>query len=183
MELSLLRPVAPDALISEEEYEKDEYLPYWADLWPASRALADVLPAELAGQRVVELGCGLGVPSLVAAARGALVTATDWSEDAIALLHRNAGRNELELNAVVHDWRDEWPAGSFDLAIASDIVYELRYVEPLAALLPQLAPTALLGLGARPYEMWLLELLDYEHVTDRVVRVSGSRASVDGGEG
>jgi predicted nicotinamide N-methyase len=183
VELSLLRPVAPDALISEEEYAKDEYLPYWADLWPASRALADVLPVDLLGQRVVELGCGLGVPSLVAAARGALVTATDWSEDAIALLRRNAGRNGLDVKAVVHDWRDDWPEGRFDLAIASDIVYELRYVEPLAMLLPQLAPTALLGLGARPYEMWLLELLDYEHVTDRVVRVSFPGASANGGGG
>ena len=183
MELSLLRPVAPDALISEEEFAKDEYLPYWADLWPASRLLAEVLPTELLGQHVVELGCGLGVPSLVAAARGALVTATDWSEDAIALLRRNSERNGLDLNAVVHDWRDAWPEERFDLAIASDIVYELRYVEPLALLLPRLAPTALLGLGARPYEMWLLELLDYDHVTDRVVRVSFPSASIVGSGG
>jgi predicted nicotinamide N-methyase len=143
-----------------------------------------VLPDGLAGQRIVELGCGLGVPSLVASARGAQVTATDWSDDATALLRRNAERNGLELNVIRHDWRDDWPGQPFDLAIASDIVYELRYVEPLAVRLHQLAPTALLGLGARPYEMWFLELVDYEHVTERVVRISRRAVSdADGGGG
>jgi predicted nicotinamide N-methyase len=74
--LSLLRPAAPEALIDEGAFERDEFLPYWAELWPAATALAAALPAQLGGVRVVELGCGLGVPSLVAAARGAEVTAT-----------------------------------------------------------------------------------------------------------
>ena len=45
-------------------------MPYWAELWPAGLALAHALPERLDGVRVVELGAGLGVPSLVAAARG-----------------------------------------------------------------------------------------------------------------
>src|SRR5581483_942708 len=76
-ELRLRRPASPDALIDEEAFATDEFLPYWAELWPAALALADALP-EVAGLRVCELGCGLGLPSLVAAARGADVTATDW---------------------------------------------------------------------------------------------------------
>ena len=70
VELSLLRPVSPDALLDEEAFARDEFLPYWAELWPAATALAAALP-DVAGLRVVELGCGLGLPSLVAAARGA----------------------------------------------------------------------------------------------------------------
>ncbi|HEV7641105.1 MAG TPA: methyltransferase domain-containing protein [Gaiellaceae bacterium] len=150
VELSLLRPSAPDELIDETAFEHDEFLPYWAELWPASIALAAALP-DVTGLRVVELGCGLGVPSLVAAARGAEVTATDWASDAIDLLRENADRNGLELHAELRDWRDPWTE-RFDLALAADVLYEQRNVEPLLERLRELAPTALLGLAGRPYE-------------------------------
>ena len=102
VELTLLRPTSPDELIDEEAFADDEFLPYWAELWPASLALAEALP-EVEGLRIVELGCGLAVPSLVAAARGAEVTATDWAEDAIELLLANAARNGLTVRAERRD--------------------------------------------------------------------------------
>jgi predicted nicotinamide N-methyase len=172
VELLLRRPAAPEALIDEEAFARDEFLPYWAELWPASLALAEALPARLDGVRVVELGCGLGVASLVAAARGAEVTATDWAEDAIELLRENAARNGLELRAEVRDWRAPWPE-RFDLALAADVLYERRNVEPVAALLPRLAPQALVGLAGRPYEADFLALVDATEVAERVVRVRG----------
>ena len=89
--LSLLRPGTPEDLIDEEAFADDEFLPYWAELWPAAHALAAALP-PVAGLRVVELGCGLGLPSLVAAARGADVTATDWAPEAVELLRRERAR-------------------------------------------------------------------------------------------
>src|SRR6476469_10426314 len=144
VELELRRPAAPDALIDEEAFADDEFLPYWAELWPAARALAEALPA-LSGLRVVELGCGLGLPSLVAAAKGAHVTATDWSPDAIDLLRQNAARNGLELHAEVRDWREPWN-DRFDLALAADVLYERRNVEPVLARLRALAPEALVAL-------------------------------------
>ncbi len=150
VELDLLRPESPEALIDEEAFADDEFLPYWAELWPAARALAAALP-DVRGLRVVELGCGLGVPSLVAAARGAEVTATDWAADAIDLLRENAERNGLALRAEVRDWREPW-AERFDLALAADVLYERRNVEPLLTRLRELAPTALVGLAGRPYE-------------------------------
>jgi hypothetical protein len=51
VELTLRRPRAPEALIDETAFEDDEFLPYWAELWPASIALAAALPA-VAGLRV-----------------------------------------------------------------------------------------------------------------------------------
>ena len=60
VELALLRPESPESLIDETEFERDEFLPYWAELWPAATALAEALP-DVGGLRVVELGCGLGV--------------------------------------------------------------------------------------------------------------------------
>jgi predicted nicotinamide N-methyase len=170
VELDLLRPDAPEELIDEAAFEHDEFLPYWAELWPAATALAEALP-EVAGLRVVELGCGLGVTALVAAARGAEVTATDWAPEAIELLRSNAARNELVVNAEVRDWREPWDA-RFDVALAADVLYERRNVEPLLERLRELAPTALVGLAGRPYEAaFLTAVPQSREVARRVVRV------------
>ena len=155
VELSLLRPVSPDALLDDEAFARDEFLPYWAELWPAATALAAALP-DVAGLRIVELGCGLGLPSLVAAARGADVTASDWAADAVELLRENAARNGLALRAEVRDWREPWPE-RFDVALAADVLYERRNIEPLLERLRELAPVAYVGLAGRPYEAAFLE--------------------------
>jgi predicted nicotinamide N-methyase len=170
VELRLERPASPEALIDEAEFERDEFLPYWAELWPAATALAEALP-DVAGLRVVELGCGLGVTSLVAAAKGAEVTATDWSADAIELLRANAARNGLVLRAEARDWREPWDE-RFDLALASDVLYERRNVEPVLARLRELALVALVGLAGRPYEGEFLRLAaPFAEVAPRVVRL------------
>jgi predicted nicotinamide N-methyase len=168
--LELLRPESAYGLIDEEAFAQDEFLPYWAELWPAAQALVEALP-DVAGLRVVELGCGLGVPSLVAASRGAVVTAVDWAEDAVSLLRENAERNGLSLRAARRDWREPWDE-RFDLALAADVLYERRNVEPVLARLRELAPVALVGLAGRPYEDVFLREVDCEQVADRVVRIS-----------
>lgn len=166
--LELLRPSSPEALIDEEAFADDEFLPYWAELWPAARALAEAVP-EVSGLRVVELGCGLGLPSLVAAAKGARATGSDWSPDAIDLLRKNASRNGLELRAEVRDWREPWNA-RFDLALAADVLYECRNVKPVLERLRELAPEALVALAGRPYEDAFLERAgDVEEIAPRVV--------------
>jgi predicted nicotinamide N-methyase len=168
LELSLLRPVSPDALLDEEAFARDEFLPYWAELWPAATALAAALP-DLAGLRVVELGCGLGLPSLVASSRGADVTASDWAADAVELLSENAARNGLAVRAVVRDWREPW-AERFDVALAADVLYERRNVEPLLERLRELAPVAYVGLAGRPYEAeFLTRAGSVVEIAERVV--------------
>ena len=168
MELDLLRPASPEVLIDEEAFADDEFLPYWAELWPAAIALAAALP-EVDGLRVVELGAGLAVPSLVAAARGARVTATDWAQDAVDLLRENAARNALQLDAELWDWREP-RADRFDLALAADVLYERRNVEPLLARLRELAPLAYVGLAGRPYEAaFLRDAGTITEVAERVV--------------
>ena len=88
-EISFLRPPSADELIDESAFDEDEFLPYWAELWPSGIALARAVAAlELAGARVLELGAGLGLPSLAAALGGAEVLATDWADDAVALAPR-----------------------------------------------------------------------------------------------
>jgi predicted nicotinamide N-methyase len=171
--LTLLRPDSPEALIDEEAFVEDEFLPYWAELWPAATALAEALP-DVRGVRVVELGCGLGLTSLVAAGKGADVTATDWAPDAIELLRENAKRNGLQLRAEVRDWREPWDE-TFDLALAADVLYEHRNVEPLLDRVRELAPEALVGLAGRPYEAEFLRRAGpHEEIAPRVVRLRAS---------
>ena len=162
----LSRPRDPEALIDEEAFADDEFMPYWAELWPAALELAEALPASLAGLRVIELGCGLGMPSLVAAARGAVVTALDWAEPAVELLRGNAERNGLSVAAVHADWRAY--GGDFDLVLGSDLLYEARNAAALLELLPRLAPEAILAEPGRPHaagffrqaaETWTIEPL------------------------
>ena len=76
-ELALLRPVSADELIDETAFDEDEFLPYWAELWPSGLALAEAVAGlDMCGLRVLELGAGLGLPSLAAALGGAAVLAT-----------------------------------------------------------------------------------------------------------
>jgi predicted nicotinamide N-methyase len=143
VELTIERPRSAEDLIDEEEYEHDERLPYWAELWPSGRALAEALAAvPLAGARVLELGCGLAIPAIVALAGGAQVLATDWYPEALVFARANARRAGLRLETAVVDWRDPPPTlverAPFDLVVAADVLYETRNVDALLELLPRL---------------------------------------------
>jgi predicted nicotinamide N-methyase len=69
----------------------------------------------------------------------------------------------------VRDWREPWEE-RFDLALAADVLYERRNVEPLVARLRELAPRALVGLAGRPYEAEFLRAVGpFTEVAERVV--------------
>lgn len=141
-DLAVLRPRDSESLLSEEEFERDEFLPYWAELWPSAVALSRAVSARaLRGARCVELGCGLGLVSLAAAAAGGRVTATDWAPDSVTLLERNAERNGLKVEALCVDWSAPDPLvarAPWDLVLASDVLYEARNGVALLPLLPRL---------------------------------------------
>jgi predicted nicotinamide N-methyase len=153
-DLAVLRPRDSEALLDEHAFENEEFLPYWAELWPSGVALARLIAGRaLKGARVLELGCGLGLPSIAAALAGGRVLATDWSPVAIDLLRDNAARNEAELELAVVSWTEPGPLlerAPFDLVLAADVLYEQRNVEPLAALLPSLGGEVLLADPGRP---------------------------------
>jgi predicted nicotinamide N-methyase len=141
-EVALTRPRDAEALLSEEQFEHEEFLPYWAELWSSGVALAhEIARRSLRGAPVLELGCGLGLPSIAAALAGGRVLATDWSPQAVTAAEENARRNGIELETAVVAWgapdaiveRAPWR-----YVLASDVLYERRNVDLLLELLPRL---------------------------------------------
>jgi ETFB lysine methyltransferase len=136
----LKRPSQSDKLLDEPAVESafalDEYLPYWADLWPAARMLAKVILHEpwTPGTEVLELGCGLGLPGIVALSRGLRVIFSDYDLCALHFAAENARLNGFDQFSTMHlDWRQPPDDLRAALIIASDLIYELRNVEPLVA--------------------------------------------------
>ena len=96
---------------------------------------------DLDGVRVLELGAGLGLPSLAAALGGADALATDWADDAVELLRANAERNGIALRAEVVRWDEPEPLlreAPWPLVLGADLLYELRNADTLLELLPRL---------------------------------------------
>jgi predicted nicotinamide N-methyase len=135
--------------------------PYWSVLWRSGVALASELDClDLEGSRVVELGCGLAVPSIVAARAGGEVLATDSCDEALELVALNAAANGVSIETQAVDWSQ--PAalvdrGPFDLVMAADVLYERASVAELLSLLPRLAPEAWLADPGRPAAEVFLE--------------------------
>ncbi len=122
-------------------FDHDEYLPYWADLWPAARMLAKVVLREPwpPGLEALELGCGLGLPGIAALAAGLRVTFSDYDTTALQFAAANARRNGFaEFRTLRLDWRAPPHDLKLPVLLGSDLVYELRSVEPLVGLIRQL---------------------------------------------
>ena len=153
-DIRLLQPQEAAALPDTGAVEWAPVAPYWSVLWRSGTALARVLDGEdLRGRRVVELGCGLAVPSIAAARGGAAVLATDASGEALTLVERNARGNGVRIETATIDWADPDELvgrAPFDLVLAADVLYERSSVAPLLSLLPRLAPEAWLADPGRP---------------------------------
>jgi predicted nicotinamide N-methyase len=141
----MLRPRNGDALLDEllaEEDPDEDRLPFWAELWPSGVALARAIATRpLAGRRVLELGCGLGLVSVTAALAGAEVLAVDRSPEAITFAAANAARNDVALETAVAAFDQPQRLlgeAPWDLVLAADVLYEQRNVPVLVWLLPRL---------------------------------------------
>lgn len=144
MPIRLLRAMNVDELLDRllakgdtHEDVLDERIPYWAELWPSALGLARYLIENKIigpGTSVTELGCGLGLPGIVAGKLGGAVTLTDYLEEALQFAAHNWLLNcEGQPTCVQLDWRYPNPAVAADVLIASDITYEKRFFEFLPA--------------------------------------------------
>ncbi len=122
----------------------DERIPYWADLWASAIGLSHYLVDNqhlVKDKRVLEIGCGLGLPAIVAGKIGAAkVTVTDYLPEALDFARLNWAQNVALENAefMLLDWRNipaefknRTPQYKADVLLAADVAYEKRAFEPL----------------------------------------------------
>ena len=180
-EIELARPRDAEALLSEESFEHEEFLPYWAELWASAVALAhDLSLRSLRGKRTLELGCGLGLPSIAAARSGGRVLATDWSRDAVLATGANAERNDVRIETLVCSWAEPQAIverGPWDLVLASDVLYERRNANLLLRLLPQLVDARGLVLLADPQRAAAARFLERVESEGWVLKTTGTPRS------
>lgn len=104
-------------------------------VWPASRILAATVSLiELEGKRVLEIGCGIALSSLVLHKMGIDITASDYHPLANEFLHENLlGNDMLPIKFQNGNWEVENPLlGEFDLIIGSDILYQPDHAEAVS---------------------------------------------------
>jgi predicted nicotinamide N-methyase len=146
-EFALERPANPDLLVNHAAVRKalavDDYLPYWADLWPGARMLAEAILRERwePATSALEIGCGLGLPGIVAMSAGLRVTLSDYDELALHLAADNARLNGFADPLTVRlDWRDPPSEQPWQVLLAADVVYESRSARPVVELIKALLP-------------------------------------------
>jgi predicted nicotinamide N-methyase len=143
----LYRPGESDKLLEHPSvlaaFAADEYLPYWADLWPAARMLAKAIlrepwaehAARLGPLSALEIGCGLGLPGVAALSMGLRVTFSDYDATALRFAADNAEANGFfDFQKLQLDWRHP-PAEQYPVLLGSDLIYEVRNVAPLVSLI------------------------------------------------
>ncbi|MBN1981524.1 MAG: methyltransferase [Chitinivibrionales bacterium] len=140
--LTFIRPVDPEDILdqlTEEEFRKDECMPYWAEHWPASEAFIRYMctkpPVVTAGSRIAELGAGLGTLSATLASLGNQSIATDISFQGCQYSRRNIMRYRSDSQVVCCDWRFSPFKSYFNYILGSDILYEKRWIEPIVMFL------------------------------------------------
>jgi 2-polyprenyl-3-methyl-5-hydroxy-6-metoxy-1,4-benzoquinol methylase len=158
-----------DALIAaapDQPAVRDERLPYWTEIWPAAVVVAEAALGagpRLAGKRVLDLGCGLGVAGTAAGRAGAQVCLCDYDPKAVQFAALNWVANvPSRPHAVVMDWRAPAFEAGFDLILAADIVYEKRFFGPVVRafdLLLKPGGAVWLGEPNRPFSTGFFDVL------------------------
>ena len=132
----------PDQLLdtlSKEDQCGTLHLPYWTYLWPSAIGLARHLDRSygLAGQRVLEIGCGFGLAGIVACQKDSVVLFTDYERDTLTFARYNALQNGCVNRAcfVQMDWNTPCLKGQFSRILASDVIYEETHWDPILSLI------------------------------------------------
>lgn len=127
-----------DAMTPEEQLDPfaEDLCPYFGILWPSAEALAMYLNDHqnlVKSKTVLELGCGLGLPSLVASHLGGDVLATDFHPDVEEYFLRNCRHSSIQCKYQRLNWReDTTDIGKFDVVIGSDVLYESKHPKEVA---------------------------------------------------
>lgn len=139
--------------VDQSSFGPDERFPYWSEIWPSAVALGRFISRgrNLAGLETLELGSGMGLAGVAAALRGAEVLFSDYEPDALAFSRVNHGLNLGRPGMTrLFDWRDPPRKLSARLVIASDVLYEKRFLDPFLTTLGRLLVPGGMALVAEP---------------------------------
>lgn len=139
------RPADPDAILdalSEETFSRDEFMPYWADLWPATEGMLAVLDERFRASWTqdisCEIGCGLGIIAAALSGRGVPIVASDYAADALGYVQYNMAAAGGRAMVAGADWRHPPFNIRFKRIVGADILYEKRWIEPVAAFIAEM---------------------------------------------
>ncbi len=127
-----------EAMTDEERKDPfaEDLCPYFGILWPAAEALGEFIsknPIYVDQKQVLEIGCGLGLPSLVASQFANRVLATDFHPDVEEYFLRNSRHSNVQCEYARLNWRDEDLIHErFDVVMGSDILYEGKHPREVA---------------------------------------------------
>jgi predicted nicotinamide N-methyase len=182
----IFQPATFDRLLTAAASDPEQQMPYWATIWPSGIALADVVlqqPRQFVGQRVLELGSGLGVTAAAVLHAGAQLHVTDYSPETLLLCRLNTLRNTgREPQTLRINWRQPSNAlvalalPRLSLILAADVLYEKRDVQPLLALVERLlGPNGTLWLAepGRPPAQHFVETATANGWRDDVIQHAG----------
>lgn len=114
----------------------EDLCPYFGILWPSAEALSQYLadnPSLVKNKTVLELGCGLGLPSLVATHLGGKVLATDFHPDVEEYFLRNCRHSSIICDYERLNWREaSFERKTFDVVMGSDVLYESKHPKEVA---------------------------------------------------
>jgi len=162
----LVRPADPDRLLDDpgvlDWNRRDDYMPYWAYVWPGAYLLAEAVAREPWGGRTegagagpidaLEIGCGLGLAGLVGLVCGLRVRFTDYDPAPLDYVARSAAENGFDparFATRLLDWRHR-PDEQFPIILGADVIYEARLVPLVAGLLGTMLAPGGLGLIGCP---------------------------------
>jgi predicted nicotinamide N-methyase len=136
----------------------EDLCPYFGVVWPSAIGLSKHLlriKNDLHDKEILEIGCGLAIPSFILKKNGANITASDFHHDVEDFLKRNQSLNDLHFPYIRMNWREASDAlKKYDIVIGSDILYESRHPHEVAqALLKFVKPggTIILADPGRSY--------------------------------
>lgn len=115
--------------------------PYWAKVWPSAIALHNVFqnhPRLIRDKTVLELGAGIGLPSLMIADITKSIIVSDYDKEAVELLRKNIANLQLQnVQALQMDWNDMPENIDPEVVILSDINYDPTQFETLTKLIEE----------------------------------------------
>jgi predicted nicotinamide N-methyase len=132
---SILLPTYLDRFINPNDVLHD--FPLWAKIWKASWVLSGYLadlPPDV-NKRLLEIGGGVGLVSIVAATFGHQITMTEYNPDALNFARANACLNSCpDLPIKKLDWNHFRLKDQYDMIVAAEVTYKEEHFFPLIRL-------------------------------------------------